>query len=333
MKESLFATSFAHFKKNASSYIAVGIFSSLFIILAATLSFLDVSISLLTIPLMVLPFLFASHVACFYLEVKQPINVSSVSRYFFGFFNPQFRSSFRGIRAFLTSLAVYFGVMIFAYVLCYGIYQRVYGETFITSFKNLLNVYMSNETSYDDLMATLNENNGLLLTFFIYVTTIPLPFAVLWFIYSISFASVSIYYRLNIRAAAASLIRLAINATYLKCKSKMRADWFKLNWPLLVLSLLGSVIGGLIALFFIEDVNFLPAIVSLGSVALLFLFLPFYFANMEVIYCRYEQAFKEGNKVAIENVLARIQSSIDLSEEERRNLEKSFQDDDNKEEE
>lgn len=326
MKESLFSSSFSRFKKNASSYIAVGIFSGLFLILAATLSLIDVSISLITIPLILLPFLFASHVSCYYLEANQPITMSAVARYFFGFFNPQFRSSFRGIRAFLTSLAVYFGFMIVIYVVLYSIYQNVYGELFTDSFKNLVTVYSSN-AGYDELFSALQENDGLLLTFFTYSSSLPLPFAIAWFIYSISFSSLSIYYRLNIRASVASLVRLAVASTYATHKSKMRKDWFKLNWPILVLSIVGSAVGALIAFLVIKDINFFSALIILGSVSLLFLFLPLYFSNMEVIYHRYEEAFKEGNKVAVENILLRIQNSIDLSEEERRNLEQSFKDD------
>lgn len=332
MKESLASTSFSRFKRNAGSYIAVGAFCGLFFILAATLSFLDIAFAILAVPLLVFPFMFASHVACYYLDANQPITMLAVSRYFFGFFNPQFRSSFRGIKSFLISLAVYFGGMIVAYIVFYGIYSRVYGDVFTTAFSNLVRSYTSNETSYYDMVDSLNQNDGLLLTFFVYVSTLPIPFAVLWFIYSVSFNSLSVYYRLNVRGGTASLIRLAINETYARFRNKMRADWFKLNWPTLVLSLLGSVAAGLIAIFVIKDVNIFPAIVSLGSVALLLFFLPIYFSNMEVIYSRYIGAFKNGNKMAVEAVLARIQSSIDLSEEERKQLEESFKDDTKEEE-
>lgn len=332
MKESLASTSFSRFKRNAGSYIAVGAFCGLFFILAATLSFIDVSFAILAVPLIVFPFMFASHVACYYLEANQPVTMSAMSRYYFGFFNPQFRSSFRGIKSFLTSLAVYFGSMIIIYVVLYAIYSRTYGEAFTAAFSDLVRAYSSNETSYEDLLRSLNENNGLLLTFFVYVSTLPVPFAVLWFIYSVSFNSISVYYRLNVRGGTASLIRLAINETYARFRGKMRADWFKLNWPTLVLSLLGSVAAGLIAVFLIKDITFFPAAICLGSVALLLFFLPFYFSNMEVIYSRYISAFKDGNKMAVESVLARIQSSIDLSEEERKQLEESFKDDSKEEE-
>lgn len=332
MKESLRVASLNRFKKNPSSYIAVGIFCGLFLVLATTLSFLDISFTILAIPLLVFPFLFSSHVACYYLEANQPVTISAVSRYFFGFFRPQFRGSFRGLKAFFTSLPVYFGAMIVTFIFCYGIFKNIYGDVFAEAFSKTIKVYSSYSASYDDLMVVMNENDGMLLTFFVYVSTIPIPIALLWFIYSVSFSSISIYYRLNIRSGAAPLIRLAINATYSYSRRNMRADWFKLNWPVLALSLLGSIVGGLIAGFLINDITFFPLIVSLGGVILLFFFLPFYFANMEVIYNRYISSFKNGNKMAIESVLSRIQTSIDLSEEEKKKLEESFKDNEQEEE-
>ena len=332
MKESLRSLSFQRFKKNPSSYIAVGIFCGLFFVLAATLAFVDFSFALLAIPLIVLPFLFSSHVACYYLEANQPVTISAVSRYFFGFFHPQFRSSFKGIKAFLTSLPVYFGLMIVTFIVCYSIYKNIYGDAFLQSFANVVKIYSAYNLDYNDLMNALNENDGMLLTFFSYVSTIPIPFAFIWFVYSISFASISIYYRLNIKAGSSTLIKLAINAAYTYCKKEMRADWFRLNWPLLVLSLVGSIGGGLIAYFLINDITFFPVVVSMGSVILLFFFLPFYFANMEVIYNHYIDSFKKGNRAAIDSIMARIQTSIDLSEEEKKQLEKSFKNDEAEEE-
>ena len=329
---SLFRSSVNRFKKNASSYIAVGVFCALALILALTISLVDVSLLVITLPLIALPFLFASHVSCYFLEANQPVTLSAFFRYFVGFFNPQFRSSFKGIRAFLISLAIYFGMMIVSYVVMITIFRNQYGTLFSESLTNLIKTYASQETSYDDLMNILNDNDALLLTFFMYVSALPIPFAVLWFIYATSFASISIYYRLNIRGAVASLIRLAINATYSSFGAKMRKDWFKLNWPILVLSILGAVGGALISFLLVKNPLYFQALITIGSVALLVFYLPIYFSNMETLYKRYELAFKDGNKQAIEAVLKRIQSSIELSEEEKRNLEQSFKEE-NKEEE
>ena len=328
MKESLRVASFERFKTNISSYIAVSIMCGLFLILAATLSFVDVGLFILMIPIIVLPILFASHIACYYLEAQQPITVSAIFRYYAGFYRPQFRSSFRGIRAFLISLAIYFGGMVLAYIIFYAIYQRIYGVTFTDAFSNLVKVYMSEDMTYEDLINALNENEGLLLTFFTYISSMPLPLAIMWFIYSISFSSISIYYRSNITAASSSLIRLALNNTFLRIKRAYLKDWFALNWPMLALSFMGSIIGAIISILILKNVTYLGAFMCLGSVTLIVFFLPFYFSNMEVIYHRYEPSFKDGNKEAVELILRRIQSSIEMTEEERKELEDSFRNDD-----
>ena len=101
-----------------------------------------------------------------------------------------------------------------------------------------------------------------------------------------------------------------------------------MNWPILALSFVGAIVGACVSILLIKDVTYLCAFICLGSVLFIVFFLPFYFSNMEVIYHRYEAYFKEGNKAAIEMIIARIQSNIELSEDERKDLEDSFKSDD-----
>ena len=331
MKQSLWNDSISRFKKNTFSYIAVGVLCGLFLILAALLSLVDELLLLIAVPLIMLPMVFACYIACYYLKAGQPLTLAAIFRYFIGFFRPQFRGSFRGIRSFFSALLFYLGGLMISYVVMYLVFKQVYGPIFSDALTNLIKQYMATNVTYEDLINALQENDGILLTFIIYVTVVPLPVAILRFIYATSFASISIYYRNNCVGATPALISLAINNTYAFFKSKMRKDWFSLNWPLLAISFLGSIAGGLIAFFFIKDPVYLSVFVSLGSVALLAFFLPIYFSNMETLYERYADAFKEGNKRAIEAILARIQSSIDLTDDEKRGLEESFKNSDNEE--
>ena len=332
MSESIIKKSFERFKKNAVSYVAVGLLCGLFLSLLALLSYVDVTLFLLTIPFFALPFLFASYIACYFLEAQMPINIGIFFRYYFGYFRPQFRGSFKAIKYFLLSLAIYMGGLMIAYVVCYYAFSQVHGSIFQTSVESFLMDYLNNNVTYEDLLSRLEENNSLLLTFMTYVSSFPIIPAFIFFIYGISFSSLSIYYRSNITSAAPSLIRLGVNNAYLNKGRKMRIDWFKLNWPLLVLPLFRSGLAILLYFLFINNISFLAPTIMLGCVASLLFFLPFYFANMETIYHRYEMAFRDGNKKAIEMILARIQSSIELSEEERKNLEESFKGEDNEEE-
>ena len=144
------------------------------------------------------------------------------------------------------------------------------------------------------------------------------------FIYYISFSSISIYFRANATFEAGPLLKMSVSNTYSLHRKNMRKDWFMLNWPILVLSLLGMAIFALVDILLVKRLDLLPAFVIIGGVAFLMFYLPLYFTNMETIYLKYEANFKQGNTQAIATILERIQNSIDLSEEEKKSLEESL---------
>ena len=327
MEQSLTKTAFKRFRSNMSSYIAVGIMCGLFLILVSALSIINETVFFIAIPLLALPALFASHIACYLLEAEQNITMGAFGRYFISFFRPQFRGSFRGIIAFLISLAVSVTLGIISALVMFAVFKGHYGDAFTGPFNSLLEKYLSGMT-YDELMAALKDNNGILLTFISFVTAFPLPFAITTFIVIVSYNSISLYYRANIASGAPSLIRLSINSAYQSNRKAIIKDWLTLNWPLIFLPLVGSLVAAIICIFGTKTYSLLPSSVTVGVFIPLVLFLPFYFSNMEVLYHRYENSFKEGNKKAIQIILERIQNSIELTEEEKRNLEESFKNDD-----
>lgn len=325
MKDSLRAVSFNKFKSNPTSYLAVGVMCGLFLIIATVLAFIDPLLLIFAVPLIALPFLFASHVACYYLQINQQINPSAFIRYFTGFFRAQFRGSFRGLISFLKSLAFYFGMVFVGGIVMFLIFKGQFGDTFTNSFNTLIYQYIYNpEATSEDIIQILNSNDGMLLTFIMYVSVVAIPLAMLAFIYYISFSSISIYYRTNVLIASAPLLKMSVNSTYSLHRKNMRRDWFALNWPMLALSFLGMIGFAVLDIFVVRRIDLLPAFVIVGGVALLMFYLPLYFANMETIYKKYEQYFKEGNQRAIEQILQRIQNSIELSEEEKKHLEESL---------
>ena len=326
MNESLIKSSFNRFKNNVASYIAIGVMCGLFLILVSTLSFIDEFVFLLAIPLLALPTLFASHISGYLLEAKEPVTIQGFFRYFISFFRPQFRSSFRGIISFLISLGVYVGGMMLAFFAMYLLFKSHYGATFLEPYNHLIEQYLAGG-SYEELMEVLKENGGILLTFLSFITALPLPLSIVTFVVLVSYNSISVYYRVNITSGAPSLIRLGISTAYQNSKKTMFKDWLKLNWWLILLPLLGSLIASVICVFALKAYTYLPAFATVGAFIPLVFFLPFYFPNMEVLYHRYEEAFRDGNKKAIKIILERIETSIELSEEEKRKLEESFLDD------
>ena len=177
MNDSIIKTSFKRFKENMVSYISVGVLCGLFLVLVASLAFINEFIFFLGVPLLALPFLFASHISCYFLEANEPINMGSFSRYFVSFYRPQFRGSFRGIISFLKTLGVYFGLLLIAYLVMYFVFKNHYGNYFTDAVADLVNRYMEG-LSYEDLISVLKENDGILLTFISFVSALPLPFAI-----------------------------------------------------------------------------------------------------------------------------------------------------------
>ena len=333
MKDSLRNISFNKFKTNPTSYLAVGVMCGLFLLLVVILAFIDPAILVIAVPVLALPFLFASHVACYYLQINQQISPTAYARYFVGFFRSQFRGSFRGLISLLKSLGFYFATVVVAGIVFYLIYKANFGDTFVNSFNSLAFNYVNNaEFTYEELIALLTQNDNMLLTFIVYISAVAIPLSMLAFIYYISFSSLSIYYRANVAFGAAALLKMSVGNTYARHRSEMRKDWFSLNWPMLALSFAGMLGFALLDLFLVKRVDLLPTFVIVGGVALLMFYLPFYFANMETIYKKYETNFKEGNQEAINTILQRIQSSIDLSEEEKKNLEASLRGQENEDE-
>ena len=275
MKEAL-----ARFKKNPSSYIFVGVLCGLLFVLFAVLNIIDSAMLLITIPLLLLPSLFASHVSCYYLEANEPITFRAFFHYYVGFFRPQFRGSFRGISAFLKAIGIYIIFFIFSYIFFYLFFQNRYGEEFITAYWNLFGVSSDAQSiDFNALMSNytiaLYEENSIMYRFVIYTSAGALPFAITFYVYFISFASLSIYYRTNINSASGALLRLAVINAYTKNGRRMRRDWFKLNWPLLILSLVGAFVGAVVAKFLLRNIDLISPFILIGAVLFIAFFLPF----------------------------------------------------------
>ena len=330
MNESLIKVSFARFKKNMASYIPVGIMCGLAFVLTATLAFAGGLYFIIAIPLIVLPILFASQVSCYFIETKEQITMSAFSRYYIGFFRSQFRGSYRGIFAFLIAVGIFFLMLFLSYFLMYYVFVGHYGDYFLNEVNTLIENYSSGMTSLELIEAA--SESRVLMMFFNLTVAAPMPFAILAFIVIVSYNSLSVYYRLNVTSGAPSLLRLGIATAYQTMRKKLIGDWLKLNWWLIALPIVGALIAGSVCVFGYRAFNLLSPSLVVGAVTPLIFFLPFYFPNMEVLYQRYEDYFKEGNKKAIEIILERIQNSIELSEEERRSLEQSFRDDEERKE-
>ncbi len=82
MKESLASQSFVRFKNNIASYVSVGVLCGLFFVLLTAFSLIDELMLIIAVPVLALPFLFASHISCYLLSIGEPIRLRAFFHYF-----------------------------------------------------------------------------------------------------------------------------------------------------------------------------------------------------------------------------------------------------------
>jgi hypothetical protein len=208
------------------------------------------------------------------------------------------------------------------------------GENLNLAFAKLTEFYtLSAET---DISSVLTESQIKLLSLYEYINIIPtVIFTNVYFLYRFFINFLSCYFRLSFPNAQPGFAKTVYVHTLNKNKKTLYKDYFKLNWPLLLLFIGGCVIGVTISFFSLETItelfiNDIPIkicyIASLFGFILMTMYVPFLFNNMEVLFEKYEDEFAKSSNDVTENYLRKIQSNIELNIEEQQKIEKMLSD-------
>lgn len=131
-------------------------------------------------------------------------------------------------------------------------------------------------------------------TFLLFNNIVTIPTALLaglFIFYLLTFNSLSIYLRLKIRQSNNQFIDLVFKHALKKENHVIRNNFLNLEWPIFVLFIIGATTGSLVSLIFTSNADFIILNgITIGSLSTFF-FLPFHFANMEVLFKRYEPYF------------------------------------------
>lgn len=334
MANQLRKAAIAKYKQDKFTSWIVGIFTSIFI---SAIIFLGVAVSglsIITVPLVILPFFFAMIMNHIGLRYNNQITLKSHLNFTFGYFRFPFRGSFRVFITFIKSVIVYASIsLLFSIgISIYSSFNNVgSGEAIVD---NLINLLYSSETTEEQLIAVFNLDGSFSSLYILFIYFIPLVLAILYFIYRIFYESISIYIRVACAKANPSFLRAIVSECYRNNKKSLKKDFWSLNFPLAILMLIGLIIGFVSCYLFISNnlLFILPFGFACGFLLTIF-FMPFFFINLAVIYDKYEESFRNNSVNAIKNILHRIQMNIDLTQEERKEVESSLSEmiDDNKE--
>ncbi len=308
-----------------------GVFMSLILLIC----FWGMGLSLLLIPLIVLPSLFATMVAHYLLKENQTITFGAYFTYFINYFRTKFRSSFR----FFSSLfwALLFGLIVSIACSFIAYFSAIaIDETGFLDAQQRLTDLLYNPTeivNFSSLEQILGDNYYVF-SIYLIISYVPMVF-VMWFVffYHISRNSITIYLRLASKNIFGNDANIMYRFTYQKHKREFNKDYWMLNFPLYILMVVGFLLCGSLCMLKTFDLGYVCVASLLGASILPIFFYPFYFANMEALYNKYSPRFKNSLNELAKMQLESIAKSIYLNEQLQNELKQKLNEQQNNEKE
>lgn len=304
-----------------------GVFSAAIIFLCTLIDGLS-GLSLLLIPLIILPCLFATSVV--HLDLShgdENVTFKKFLNYFLNYYRGPFRSSFRFFYTLLFTLLISIAAEVLFSFVSYGICVAIDKEGINNAISTIKDLVLSGGALNEELtLKDLLTTNYSIFMLFLNVSSLSTLFiSMFYFICSISKNSLSIYAKLlNKNTKMNPLIINSFAFSVVKKNKQFKKDYYSLNWPLYLFLFLGFV-GGVLMFCFKSDNTELLALSSTGlAILLMSFYLPFYFPNMEVLFDKYKEEIKKENDNLAKQMIERFNKQFNLSDEEKEMLDKKM---------
>jgi hypothetical protein len=285
---------------------------------------------LVLLPFVILPFFFACYMLHLGLSYGSELTFGGLTRFFLLYFKRPFNGCFSAIKAIIRYIIasllfeVLFGFV--AYLICVSINSG----SFYAMIETLMEVVTSIEEPVVDVKDALGENYWMY-TLFMDISTIPTAIAsFIYFVYAIVFSSGSIYLRAKFRNINGRFLTMVYKFTTKNVARKYKRDFFSLEWPLFLLMIIGGGLGAYLPIL-IYGSSALSVIFGIaGSLILSMFYLPFHFANMEVLFNKYEESFKIGINEITQSMINNFQKQFDDAQKFASEVEQEEEDENNK---
>ena len=282
--------SYNEYKKHIFSSWILSFFLIVVIGALITLSFLYEGSILLITPLLIFPIIFASYLAHLGFSRNYELTFKSFCKYFVLFFKSPNNGTFK----FLTSLLKYFVCTLIleavfssvAAIICLSLDYEGFIKMAFTFYEASMNNFIISNP------AEVFEETYSLYELFTNITTISTTItAGIYMFYVLLLNSLSFYLRVNIRQANNQMVNLVFKHALKKDRHVIRNNFLNLEWPILILFIIGNVAGALFTLIFTQSPDSIIMNATITGTLSTFFFLPFHFTNMEVLYKRFEPLF------------------------------------------
>ncbi len=284
----------------------------------------------LTIPLILLPFFFATLASFNSIAVRgDGLRAGPFFGAFASYFSRQYRSTFSFWRSFLWYLVFY---LVFAILLSFLgglICQAIDSGTYNSMVDAYNAAEFSGSVSLAELRAIFTEGEyDMYMTYMAINALPPIIFGMGAFIYNIYKNSLSFFYRVNHPKTNPMTVGSIISITNRLSHGSYKADIWKIAGPAMGVWLVGYTATTILLIYFVpyfEEYYYLPSIIGMagGFICLIF-YMPFYYAGGLSFYNKwkdnYDTAQVEYNQMMYERMSAQAQ----YAEQQRRNMEEEM---------
>lgn len=307
---------------------AIGVICGLFISVVCLIDLVYPSLTLIFIPFLALPMVFACIMMHFGLHFDNQVTSKGIFHFVGLYFSRSFRSSFRVVFSFLKAILFNIAILVVLGLIMYFSFLGVNGATFSEGFNQLASAIQNTDLLSSDYIANieaiLSANNNLLYKFFFSIVIPTDCLTVVMFFYFASLSSLSIFARLALPDVNSNFVHAVMKNAVKKNRSSFYRCYFALNWPLYVCLLGGMTGGALITLNYIFDSATAVTIAVSSGFALASLFMPFYLNNMEAIYFLMEPEVKSSSVELSQQVLLNLQAQQKLTAEQAASIQEAL---------
>ena len=300
-----------------------------FALLSASLVLLDIFLgftSILFAIFIILPMFFSM----LFLHIGLTYNTQVTAKNFFKYFALYFKAPYRGTFYVLSilwkAILIFFGVSLIGGLIATGVCRSINVADYNTMMDTLLEFIMGESSLTVVTLEELFGETYYLFEIYMLISTVPSTvIAVGFFIYFALRNALSVYLRINMRKASTMACTQIFNLTW-RNKKELRQDYIRLQWPILVILVALPILTCCLSLLITKDY---AVISSIGVASMLLgmgIYFPFYSANNEALWSKYEKDFKMSIYTFAQNSVNVIQKKMEMAENEREELEKALND-------
>ncbi|MFA7378124.1 MAG: hypothetical protein WC014_01185 [Bacilli bacterium] len=313
---------FQTYRKYLASKLAIALSFTVFVLASLAIGLFGSYLFILLVPIIILPIYICLQLANSSFAKGMPLSQKNFFAFYKVAFTPTLNGAYQVISSFLKAALIYFG---FSFLVVFVMLQ-VYltnDASFAQELQSITTLVANG--NYQDALLAYEENATILFVSTI-ASLISGGFSLLAFMHFIGRNSIVPHLALSM-AALPGKIAYSVHRQGLKVfKREFNGDYYRSSWLAAPIILIGFT-GGVLATYFFTNNTYLILLSGFaGAFILLTPFLPYYLDVIEELFNKYKDRYLKVSINQATRVYEEIKIAQEMSEEQRKELDKLIND-------